>query len=453
MKKENNTKPKIFIIDDEESIRDSCSQVLKKEGYSVYTSSDGKEAVNILKSSKFDVVLLDLKLPGIPGLKILNIIKSSFPEIPVIIITGFASIESAVNTIKQGAFDYLAKPFSPEELRTMVKKALNTAETRSVYRNSKTVEPDELSMVVGKSKSMEKVIDIMKRVSPTESTVLITGESGTGKELLASEIHQHSQRKKAPFVVVDCGALVETLFESELFGHVKGSFTGAHVTKHGRFEVADGGTIFLDEISSISINIQAKLLRVIQEREVTRIGSTKPIKVDVRILAATNVSLAERVKQNKFREDLFYRLSVVPINIPPLRERKEDIPPLLDHFLQKYNQKLSKNIKGFTNEAKKAIMDYDWPGNIRELENTIERAVVLTQVNKIGLDDLIYHGIGSSRSMLHSIGGKNKSLEEVEKEYIESVLKSQHGNKSKTARILGIDRKTLYSKIKKYKIK
>ncbi len=445
-------KAKIFIIDDEESIRDSCTQVLTKDGYEVQTSSDGREAVNILNKSRFDIILLDLKLPGIPGIKILKKIIKSTPEIPVIIITGFASIESAVNTIKQGAFDYLAKPFSPEELRTIVKKALNTIETQAAYEKNKAIEQN-ISMVVGKSSSMEKVIDIMKRVSPTESTVLITGESGTGKELLASEIHKHSKRKRAPFVVVDCGALVETLFESELFGHVKGSFTGAHVTKHGRFEVADGGTIFLDEISNISMNIQAKLLRVIQEREVTRIGSTKPIKVDVRILAATNVSLAERVKQNKFREDLFYRLSVVPINIPPLRERKEDIPLLLEHFLQKYNQKLSKDIKGFTTEAKKAIMDYDWPGNIRELQNTIERAMVLMRSKKIGLDDLIYHGIGTSRSMIYPTGGNQKTLDEIEKEYIESVLKSQHGNKSKTAKILGIDRKTLYSKIKKYKIR
>jgi DNA-binding NtrC family response regulator len=453
MNTKNNKKPKIFIIDDEESIRDSCSQVLVKEGYSVDTSSDGREAVNILNNSEFDVILLDLKLPGVPGIEILKKIKNSNPEVPVIIITGFASIESAVNTIKQGAFDYLAKPFSPEELRTIVKKALDTMKSRTIHKQEKTSETSDFSMVVGKSQSMAKVIDIMKRVSPTESTVLITGESGTGKELLASEIHKHSLRKKSPFVVVDCGALVETLFESELFGHVKGSFTGAHVTKHGRFEVADGGTIFLDEISNISMNIQAKLLRVIQEREVTRIGSNKPIKVDGRILAATNVSLADQVKQNKFREDLFYRLSVVPINIPPLRERKEDIPLLLDHFLQKYNHKLSKDIKGFSIEAKKAIMDYDWPGNIRELENTIERALVLTRSRKVGLDDLIYHGIGSSRSLAHSVGGRNKTLEEVEKEYIKSVLKSQHGNKSRTARILGIDRKTLYSKIRKYKIK
>ncbi len=446
-------KVRIFIIDDEESIRDSCTQVLTKDGYEVQTSSDGREAVNILNKSGFDVILLDLKLPGIPGINILKKIIKSTPEVPVIIITGFASIESAVNTIKQGAFDYLAKPFSPEELRTIVKKALNTTEAKAGFAQSKDPEQNKLSMVVGKSTSMEKVIDIMKRVSPTESTVLITGESGTGKELLASEIHKHSKRKQAPFVVVDCGALVETLFESELFGHVKGSFTGAHVTKHGRFEVADGGTIFLDEISNISMNIQAKLLRVIQEREVTRIGSTKSIKVDIRILAATNVSLAERVKQNKFREDLFYRLSVVPINIPPLRERKEDIPPLFEHFLHKYNQKLSKDIKGFTTEAKKAIMDYDWPGNIRELQNTIERAMVLTRSKKVELDDLIYHGISTSRSMILPTGGKYKTLEEIEKEYMESVLKSQHGNKSKTAKILGIDRKTLYSKIKKHKIR
>jgi transcriptional regulator with PAS, ATPase and Fis domain len=250
-------------------------------------------------------------------------------------------------------------------------------------------------------------------------------------------------------VVVDCGALVETLFESELFGHVKGSFTGAHETKHGRFEVADGGTIFLDEISNISLNIQAKLLRAIQEREITRVGSSQPIKVDVRIIAATNEDLAECVNAGKFREDLFYRLSVVPIHIPPLRERKEDIPDLLEHFILKYNRKAKKNILELSAGAKKALLDYDWPGNIRELENTIERAVVLTENDHIDLQDLIYHGIGSNLSFLQPVGDRMKSLEEVDMEYIKIVLQAQHGNRSKTAQILGIDRKTLLAKLKK----
>ncbi len=397
------------------------------------------------------MVLLDLKFPGMRGYEVLTRIKKSWPDLPVIIITGFATIESAVDTIKAGAFDYLAKPFSPEELRVMVRKAFESRElSTQASALQKAFDPKApLGMVAGKSKSMLKVMDIVRRVSATESTVLITGESGTGKERLSTQIHQHSLRRNAPFVVVDCGALVESLFESELFGHVKGSFTGAHETKHGRFEVANGGTIFLDEISNISLNIQAKLLRAIQEREITRIGSSQPIKVDVRIIAATNEDLAECVKAGKFREDLFYRLSVVPIHIPPLRERKEDIPDLLEHFILKNNRKAKKNILGLSTGAKKALLEYDWPGNIRELENTIERAVVLTENDLIERQGLIYHGIGSNLSFLQPVGDRMKSLEEIDMEYIKIVLRAQQGNRSKTAQILGIDRKTLLTKLKK----
>ncbi len=444
----------ILIIDDEEAIRDSCSMVLNKEGYSVLTSVDGIQGIKLFKQNEIRVVLLDLRLPGMQGQEILTRLKKESPETPVIIVTGFASIESAVDTIKRGAFDYLAKPFSPEELRVIVRKAL---ESRALYSQSLALSKSykkekDFGMILGTSPSMSRIMDIVRRVSATESTVLITGESGTGKELLANEIHKHSFRHNAPFVVVDCGALVETLFESELFGHVKGSFTGAHETKHGRFEVADGGTIFLDEIGNISLNIQAKLLRAIQEREITRIGSNQPFKVDVRIIAATNEDLTECVKTGKFREDLFYRLSVVPLHIPPLRDRREDIPLLLEHFIAKYNLKARKSIRQISPAAKKALMDYEWPGNIRELENTIERAIVLTEKDHIELDDLIYHGIGSSISFLQPTGGNYKTLEEMEQEYIKVVLQSQHGNRSQTAKILGIDRKTLLSKIKKFNL-
>jgi DNA-binding NtrC family response regulator len=442
----------ILIIDDDEAIRDSCSQVLLKDNHAVTGAKDGEEGLSFFNKEFFHVVLLDLKLPGLDGMEVLSRIKEESPETPVIIITGYASIESAVEAIKRSAFDYLAKPFHPKELRIIVNKAL---ESRKIFFENISIrkeleEISEFDMVVGKSKPMKKVMDIVKRVSPSESTVLITGESGTGKEILAREIHNHSLRKNSPFVVVDCGALVETLFESELFGHVKGSFTGAHETKHGRFEVANGGTIFLDEISNISLNIQANLLRVIQEREITRIGSTKPIKVDVRILAATNENLALCVKKGKFREDLFYRLSVVPLNLPPLRERREDIPLLIDHFLRKYNKKTRKTIKKISPAVIKALKDYDWPGNIRELENTMERAVVLSQKDEIQLEDLVYHGIRSGLPMMSPIKGDYQSLEEIEKQYIKTVLNAQHGNKSKTAKILGIDRKTLSTKIRKY---
>lgn len=444
----------ILIIDDDEAIRGSCSQVLKKEGYTVKTAKDGSEGLRFFKKEFFHGVLLDLKLPGLDGIDVLSRIKDENPETPVIIITGYATIESAVEAIKRGAYDYLAKPFSPEQLRVAVKKSLDSRKIflENIYLREELEKKSEFDMVIGKSKAMEKVLDVVRRVSSSESTILITGESGTGKELLAREIHKHSSRKDAPFVVVDCGALVETLFESELFGHVKGSFTGAYVTKHGRFEIANGGTIFLDEVSSISLNIQAKLLRVIQEREITRVGSTKSIKVDVRILAASNENLADRVRKGKFREDLFYRLSVVPIHIPPLRERKEDIPYLIEHFLKKYSKRARKKIIGIAAAAIKAMMDYGWPGNIRELENTIERAVVLSKDNEIELKDLIYHGISYNSSLFNHIGGRYQTLDDVEKEYIKTVLQAQHGNKSKTAKILGIDRKTLMAKIKKSNI-
>jgi len=444
----------ILIVDDEKVILDSCSQILKKEGYKVRGASDGNEGLSSFKEELFHVVILDIKLPGMDGMEVLANIKEESPETPVIIITGFASIESAVESIKHGAFEYLPKPFTPEELRVSVSKAIKSRKYffESLYLREELKKQSEFDMVVGKSEGMNKVMDIVRQVSPSESTVLIIGESGTGKELIAREIHNHSLRKNAPFVVVDCGALVETLFESELFGHVKGSFTGAYVTKHGRFEVANGGTIFLDEIGHISLNIQAKLLRVIQEREVTRIGSSKSIKVDVRILAATNEDLTECVKEGRFREDLFYRLSVVPLHLPPLRERKEDIPLLINHFLYKYNRRAKKQIVSIKRDVLKALTMYDWPGNIRELENTIERAVVLSKSDRIELDALIYHGISSRPSLLNPVDGRYKSLEEVESEYIKTILHNHQKNRSQSAKVLGIDRKTLLSKIKKYNL-
>jgi len=423
---------RILVIDDEASIRDSMTQALGKEGYRVRSTGSGREGLNLFGTESFQVVFVDLKLPDTTGLEVLSRIKEAGPETPVIIITGYASIESAVEAMKRGSFDYMTKPFTPEEVRIITRKALESRrllfENLSLRRELEA--KTEFELVVGKSRAIAQVLDVVRRVSPTESTILITGESGTGKELIAREIHRHSLRRDAPFVVVDCGALVETLFESELFGHVKGSFTGAHETKHGRFEVAEGGTIFFDEISNIGLNIQAKLLRAIQEREINRIGSSKPIKVDVRILAATNEDLAEAVKKVKFREDLFYRLSVVPIRLPPLRERKEDISLLVDHFLQKYNKRAKKKITTVSQRALEALKEYEWPGNIRELENTIERAVVLSQHDGIELEDLMYHGISAGLTL----PGKLKTLEDMEKEYIRAVLRAQYGNKTRARR-------------------
>ncbi|HEX9902602.1 MAG TPA: sigma-54 dependent transcriptional regulator [Acidobacteriota bacterium] len=446
--------PRVLIIDDDPAILDSCGQVLRREGYAVQEARDGRGGLALFSAESFHLILLDLKLPGMDGLEVLRRIKDISPETAVIMITGYASIETAVEAVKLGAFDYLSKPFTPEEFRVATRRALNGRKMliENLYLRRELESKGEFDLVVGKSRAMARVLDVVRQVSPAESTVLITGESGTGKELIAREIHRHSLRRNAAFVVVDCGALVETLFESELFGHVKGSFTGAHETKHGRFEVADGGTIFLDEISNISLNIQAKLLRVIQEREVTRIGSSRPIKVDVRILAATNEKLEDLVRKGKFREDLFYRLSVVPIHLPPLKERREDIPLLVEHFLQKYNKRAKKNVTSVTSRAIKALQDYDWPGNIRELENTVERAVVLSKTDLIELEDLVYHGISAGSQSLGPIDGRFRTLEEVEKEYIRAVLRAQYGNKSKAAEILGIDRKTLWAKIKKYSL-
>ena len=446
--------PRVLIIDDDPAILDSCGQVLRREGYVVQEARDGRGGLALFSAESFHLVLLDLKLPGMDGLEVLRRIKDISPETAVIMITGYASIETAVEAVKLGAFDYLSKPFTPVEFRVATRRALNGRKMliENLYLRRELESKGEFDLVVGKSRAMARVLDVVRQVSPAESTVLITGESGTGKELIACEIHRHSLRRNAPFVVVDCGALVETLFESELFGHVKGSFTGAHETKHGRFEVADGGTIFLDEISNISLNIQAKLLRVIQEREVTRIGSSRPIKVDIRILAATNENLEDLVRKGKFREDLFYRLSVVPIHLPPLKERREDIPLLVEHFLQKYNKRAKKNITAVTSRVIKALQDYDWPGNIRELENTVERAVVLSKTDVIELEDLMYHGISAGSQSLGPVDGRFRTLEEVEKEYIRAVLRAQYGNKSKAAEILGIDRKTLWAKIKKYSL-
>lgn len=449
-----NERANVLIIDDEEAICDSMSQVLHKEGYAVRVTTEGKEALRLYDNEAFEVVFLDLKLPGIRGMDILSRIKEASPETQVIIITGYASIESAVEAMKRGAFDYMAKPFTAEEVRVVTKRALESRRLiyENIYLRGELEAKTEFDLVVGTSKAMREVLDIVRRVSPTESTVLITGESGTGKEIIAREVHSHSLRKDAPFVVVDCGALVETLFESELFGHVKGSFTGAYETKHGRFEVANGGTIFFDEVSNIGMSIQAKLLRVIQEREISRIGSSKQIKVDVRILAATNENLVEAVRKGKFREDLFYRLSVVPIQLPPLRERKDDIPLLVEHFLKKYSRKAKKTVASISPQAIKALAQYDWPGNIRELENTIERAVVLAKRDGIEIEDLMYHGISAGSTLLSPTDGEYRTLEEMEKEYIKAVLLAHHGNRSQTADILGIDRKTLWAKIKKYKI-
>ncbi len=447
-------KNRILVIDDDEGIREACSTVLERERYIPVLAETGEMGLELLKKEDFDLVIVDLKLPGISGMDVLKRSREDNPEIPVIMITGYATVETAVEAMKAGAFDYLVKPFSPDELRVVVKKALNNRRLilENIYLKQELDLRTEYDFIVGESSAMQVVMELVKKVSVTDTTVLITGESGVGKEVIARIIHKLSERRNNQFVVVDCGALVESLFESELFGHEKGSFTGAIATKHGRFEIANGGTIFLDEVSNISLNVQAKLLRVIQEKEITRVGSSRVIKIDVRIVAATNKDLSEYVNEGKFREDLYYRLNVVPIHVPPLRQRKGDIPLLAMYFLEKYRKKIKKNVTGISKQAMKTLIEYDWPGNVRELENTIERAVVLSKGNEIEPAELIYHGLAVKGMQFNPLIAGFKSLEEIEKEYISRMLEVFHKNKSKVAEMLGIDRKTLRAKMKKYKL-
>ena len=442
----------ILVVDDDEVIRDACDQLLSGMKFDVRLAVDGNDGLEKIKKEAFDIVILDLKMPGLSGMELLKIIKEDNPETIVIVITGYATVESAVEAMKLGAYDFLPKPFTPEELRIIVRRATEKKKlTLDNLRLKRELDYNQVfEMIVGKSQGMRQIMKLIDKVGPTDSTVLITGESGTGKELVARAIHRQSARHEMPFVTVDCSTLVENLFESELFGHVKGSFTGATATKHGRLELANNGTVFFDEISNIGLNVQAKLLRAIQEREITKVGSTQAVKIDIRIIAATNRDLLECVREGSFREDLFYRLSVVPIQLPPLRERQNDIPLLANHFLNKYNKKRGKSIQGISDPAMNALTNYDWPGNVRELENTIERAVVLTEHRFIESSDLSYYAFNVG---IESDASKETALADIEKAHIEKTLKIYNGHKMKAAEALGIDRKTLRLKIKKYGIK
>ncbi|MBN2315383.1 MAG: sigma-54-dependent Fis family transcriptional regulator [Sedimentisphaerales bacterium] len=442
---------RILVIDDEESMRDSCRQALARGASRVEVAGDGRTGLGILEKEAFDLVILDLKMPGLSGMDVLNIIKEKYPEIVVVVITGYATVESAVEAMKCGAYDFLPKPFTPDGLRQIVGRALERKELtlENILLRSELKASFGSEAIVGQSEPMKEIEQVVRKVSPTDTTVLISGESGTGKELIARAIHYHSDRRDKPFVVVDCGSLVESLFESELFGHVKGSFTGAEATKYGRLELANGGTVFFDEIGNISLSVQTKLLRVLQEREITKVGSSQVIKVDVRVIAATNRDLQKATQEETFREDLFYRLSVVPITLPPLRERQDDIPPLANYFLKKYNQKRKKNIRAISRQAMKTLVDYNWPGNVRELENAIERAVVLTENDTIEPSDLLYYGLNAAMPA-QSDADTPRSLVDVEKEHIARILKMFNGHKGKTAEWLGIDRKTLRTKLKRY---
>ncbi|HYW68966.1 MAG TPA: sigma-54 dependent transcriptional regulator, partial [bacterium] len=444
---------RILIIDDEDSIRDYLSMMLEREGYEVSASESGKKALKLNTKKAYDVVITDIQLPGMTGLEILTALRESDPELPVIIITGHASQESAIEALNMGAFYYLLKPVSNEELKQVVRTALEVHRLKDENKDlERALHPVGEREMVGASGRMESVFDLIDRVATTSSTVLLYGESGTGKELVARAIHSRSARSDKRFVSINCGALPETLLESELFGHVKGSFTGAVRDKRGLFVVAEGGTFFLDEVSETSTAIQVKLLRVLQEREVVPVGGTKPTKVDVRVVAATNADLDKAIKEGRFRADLYYRLNVIPITIPPLRERKDDIPLLVDHFLERFTG----GAKRVSDSAMEILTAYDWPGNVRELENIIERAVILEDDDEVTAESLnvsIFPERMRKKARVSSegaLGVSGVTLDELEQRYLLQILEETGWKKKNAAEILGINPSTLYRKLQRY---
>ncbi len=441
----------ILVIDDDKAMRDACFQILSRQGYRVELAASAKQGLTLLERLSFDAILLDLVMPDMDGLEALKKIRALDPDVEVIIITGYGTIQSAVESIKAGAFHFLSKPFVPDDLRNLVSRALGKRrlDLENLYLRQELKTKDERNVLVYESEPMIRIMDMIARVAPTDSTVLITGESGTGKGLVARKIHQLSQRSRRPFITVDCGTLVETLFESELFGHVKGSFTGADANKIGKFELAQNGTLFFDEISNIGLEVQAKLLRAVEERKISKVGSHRVITVDVRIIAATNKDLTKAIKDGTFREDLFYRLNVVLLQMPPLRERKSDIPLLVQHFLEKYNSRLRKDIHGISPDALELLVRHDWPGNVRELENTMERLLVLSPGPYLEPADMVFAGTILTPATEAAVG---TSLKDLERDHIIQTLQRYDGHKSETARALGIDRKTLREKLKRYNI-
>ena len=445
-----NHKESILIVDDEKIVRESLFHWFEEEDYNVDTAEDGETALHKFDKGKFDLILLDMKMPGMSGLDLLARVKEIDPDIVVILITAFASVPTAIKALKDGAYDYVTKPVDPDELAHLVKRALEQkalkVENEQLRENlDEIIKPDNL---IGESPQMKKIYELIHTVSQTDTTVMIRGESGTGKELVAKAIHINSKRKYFPIVPVNCGALAESILESELFGHEKGAFTGAQFKRKGKFEMADGGTIFLDEIGSVSPKMQVELLRVIESKQFSRVGGNQLIKSDFRVIIATNEPLEEMVKQGKFREDLYYRLNVFSINIPPLRERTGDIPVLAYFFLNKFSTMMNRNIKNISSEAMDFLVKYDWPGNVRELENAIERAVVVGKSDTIQVGDLPFHV--SSSTNIFVPDDDDKSLAAMERKYILRVLNENNWNISRSAVMLDIDRVTLYNKINKY---
>jgi len=438
------THAKLLIVDDELSVRDSLSKWFQEEGYEVGTAENANDALTRLADQRWDAALLDIKMRGTDGIELQRRIHEIDPELIVIMMTGYASVETAVATLKNGAYDYVTKPLDPDEIAHLVKKALahRHTEKENVLLRETVAEVARPEEIVGQSAAMARLFDAIETVGPTDATVLITGESGTGKELVARAIHHASPRRFHPLVVIHCGALTETLLESELFGHEKGAFTGAQYRKKGKFEIAEGGTVFLDEIGDISLKTQTDLLRVLQEHEIVRVGSNQPIKVDFRCIAATNKDLERLIEEGKFRPDLFYRLNIFRIELPALRERRDDIPSLVNHFVRKFSLQMNKKISRVSPAAMDVLQQQPWPGNVRELENAVERAMVVAQEPELREQDFAFKSFVPN--------GAPKSLDEIEKAHILRVLESCNWNRTRAAEILDIDRVTLHHKIKKY---
>ncbi len=439
---------KILIVDDELIMRESLAGWLERDGHVVATAASGEEALQKLKEYHFEILLVDIKMDGMSGLDVLTKVKESDPDIAVVMITAYGSISTAIEAMKNGAVDYLLKPFDPNALGVLVDKITeHQAQAREIlYHREQYKDRTRFESMVGQSKPMQKIFDLIQDIAPTNSTVMITGETGTGKGLAAKAIHTNSPRCDGPFVVVNCGAIPKHLMESELFGHQKGAFTDAKETKKGRLELAHGGTLLLDEIGEISMRMQIDLLQVLEDRIFYRVGGTQPIEAYFRVIAATNRNLEETVKAGIFREDLYYRLNVISFSMPTLRERKEDLPLLTEHFIRRYAQETNKNIDRLSREAMDEMMLYEWPGNVRELENAIERAVVMSKSREIQPEDLpIFRPE-------HLTAPHGNTLKEIEKTHIAHTLDENQWNIAKSAKILGIDRSTLYSKIKRYQI-
>ncbi|MCM0080059.1 sigma-54 dependent transcriptional regulator [Geomonas sp. Red32] len=454
----------ILVVDDEAVIREGLTRILEGDSFAVEVAKNGHTAIEILQQREFDLIITDLKMPGMSGFEVLNAVKILQPDKPVIMITGFATVETAVDAMKNGAVDYIVKPFAPDQILEKVHRALEQKKNSpdDIYIRKEIDCHHGFDQFVGESREMQKVYHRIIQVAATDSTVLITGESGTGKELAARAIHKNSSRRDQPFVAVDCTALAENLLESELFGHVKGSFTGAVQTKMGLLMVADGGTLFLDEVSNISLSTQAKLLRVLQERQVTPIGGTQPVAFNIRLVAATNKNLKPMIADGKFREDLYFRLNIIPLDLPPLRERKGDLPLLIRHFFNKFVQEVGKDLKGFAPDAMEFLENYAYPGNVRELVNTIERAVVLAEGSVVqkenlelaeaaegapGFDGYVPTTAEDLKEMKRQI--RDRSVESVEKAFVMNALKRSNWNISRAAEETGMLRPNFQTMLKR----